>query len=129
MFRLERLFKNTTGELFNYLRKVEEAGDLIIERLQGAIDAATIPVIEEGLKGRIEKYLDKNILLDFKDVTHVDSATLAALIILLDQLQCHHRRLGIINPHPELMSYLAIEKIDKLVRVYEDEAQAVADLR
>lgn len=114
------VFKNKKGKVFSCVREIKETNSLVIVRLKGSIDAYTIPKIETKHGSEIEKNLDKHILLDFKEVSHIDSATLASLVLLLNELKVHHRKLGIVNPTPLLMNYININKLKSKVRIYKN---------
>lgn len=127
-FSLRRIFRDRRGRSLAYVKKLEERRSVVLLRLRGSIDSATIPVIDDNLRARIRGSLNKHILIDFYEVDHVDSATLATLIYLLDQLKKNNRKLGIVNINRALKNYLAIEKINKLVRVYKSEKDALKEL-
>jgi len=124
---MKNLFKHKNGKQFEYIKEIKEIGNSVIARFRGAIDSATIPIIEKNIKKRGTLYLDKNVLVDLEDVTHVDSSTLAELLILLNELKSHHTKLGIVNVPALFMSYLQIERVGSAVRVYESEDTALRD--
>lgn len=126
--RLRHFFEHQDGTMLSYMKAIKETTDLIIAQLQGPIDVETVPIVCLDLKGKLERYLDKNILLDFKDVTHVDSATVANLVYLLNQLQHRHRKLGITHVSATLESYINIDKLGALIHVYKDEGEATREL-
>ncbi|MCK5450984.1 MAG: STAS domain-containing protein [Candidatus Omnitrophica bacterium] len=128
VFSIEDIFKNQDGTILAYIKEIKEIDDLAIVRLKGAIDSRTIPIIRANLGSDVEKYLDKHILLDLKEVTRIDSATLASLIQLLGDLKVHNKKLGIINMTHFLKNYLSIAKLESVVCVYKDEKSAIKDL-
>ena len=128
---IEDIFKNKNGKPFAYIKKIQETDDLAIIRLKGAIDSYAVPVLTDFGKqnsGRTERYLNKHILLDFKEVTHIDSSTLALLIQLLKELKEHNRKLGIINAPLFLKDYLSITRLKSAVAIYKSEKTAVRAL-
>jgi len=124
---MKSLFKHKDGKQFEYIKEIKEIGNSVIARFRGAIDSATIPIIASNIRKRGKRYLNKNVLVDFEDVTHVDSSTLAELLILLDELQSHHAKLGVVNVPVAFMSYLQVERVESAVRVYESEDAALRD--
>lgn len=128
MPKLADIFKDKEGELLPCVKEVKRIGQITIMRLQGSIDSATIPHLSENISDDMRRYLDRDIILDFKDVSYVDTATLAYIIFLLDKLQKQRRKLGIINTTPLLESHFEIEKVGALVRVYKDEEEALKEL-
>ena len=75
-----------------------------------------------------DDYLNKHILLDFKEVTHVDSATIANLIFLLNQLQHHQKKLALTHVSLTLEHYIEIDKVRSLIHVYGNEEEALKAL-
>ena len=73
---IKHIFEHKNGKAFDYVKQIKEISDLEIVRLKGSIDAYTIPVIIANLSDSIKRYFDKDVLLDFKEVTNVDSSTL-----------------------------------------------------
>ena len=124
----EDIFKNQNGKTLVYIKEIKEIDNLAIVRLRGAIDSRTIPIIRDNLGSDVERYLDKHILLDLKEVILIDSATIAALIQLLSELKVHNRKLGIINMTLLFKNYLSIARLGSVVCVYKDEKSAVKDL-
>jgi processive 1,2-diacylglycerol beta-glucosyltransferase len=122
------IFKNKNGKTFAYIKEIKEINTLAIVRLKGSIDSHTIPIIRTNLGNKIKKYLDKDILLDCKEVTHVDSATLGSLIQLLNELKRCNRKLGIVNMTSILRDYLKITNLEFAVQVYRSQKDALDDL-
>lgn len=129
MIQLDHIFRHHDGTNLPYVRAIQEMENLIIARLKGPIDVTTVPAVSMDFTGKLRRYLDKNILLDFREVTHVDSSTIANLIFLLIQLQHHHRKFGITHVSPALESYIEIDNVRELFRIYSDEAEALKELR
>lgn len=125
---MHNIFKHENGRPFEYIKEIRDADNLVIIRLRGAVDSDTIPMIEQNIAARGIKLIDKNILVDFNEVTHVDSATLAALVTNLNNAKKHHKKMGIINIHQDLAYYLDIERIKSLFNIYENEDAALKEL-
>jgi len=128
ILRLKDIFRDKNGKTLPYVKDITRSGAVVIVKLHGFIDSNTIPTIEADISDKRYNYLDSNILLDFGEVTHVDSTTLAYLISLLHSLKAHHRRLGIINAGAALLNYINIEKVGELVHIYKTEEEALKDL-
>ncbi|MGB2660833.1 MAG: STAS domain-containing protein [Candidatus Omnitrophota bacterium] len=129
ILRIDHLIKGADGRLYPHIKEVKEIPNLIIIRFKGNIDSGTLPILGDNLDDILEHYLDKNVLLDFTDVTHVDTSTLASLVLLLDKLQKRQKRLGIINARAvNLDDHINIGKIENLIRIYESEEKAIEDL-
>ena len=122
------IFRDEKGKLLPSIKEIKRLKQTTIVRFQGMIDSSTILVISKNIKSEMKIYLDRNILLDFKDATHIDSSTLAYMISLLNQLKKRDRKLGLINIHSEMDSYLDIANVKSLVHVYKNEKEALKSL-
>ena len=126
----EYLFSRNIDHKPTYLDRVDDLEFLQIIRLKGAIDQSVIPVIEKRiLENRHHgSVIDKNVLLDFRNVVHVDTATIAFHIIRLKEYQESHHRIGFVNIPSEFKSLLDLFKFGEMFKIYMSEDQAVAEL-
>jgi len=69
--QVEHLFRASDGRHFPYVKAMQETESLVIVRLRGPIDSNTLPIVFYDHQGKLNRYLNKHILLDFEDVTHV----------------------------------------------------------
>lgn len=129
MWLIDGIFRHHDGELFDYIKEIRATDGVVVVKLRGKIDSETIPII---MANRSEKYLahvtESHILFDLEDVEHVDSATLASLILLLHDLKLHHRKLAFINVPPMIRDYVDIVRLSYYVHEYDDEEAALAAL-
>jgi anti-anti-sigma factor len=110
-----------------FVDKFEEIRHVRILRFKGAIDTDILPDILK-LKNKLEKHGDikkNNVLIDFKKITHVDSAAIAVLLILLSELKEHDKKLGLINVTEELKNMLDIFKAGKVFMIFDSEEEAL----
>ena len=122
------IFRNEKGELLPSIKEIKRLNQTAIVRFQGVIDSSTIPIISKNIKSEMKIHLDRNILLDFRAATHIDSSTLAYMISLLNQLKEKDRKLGLINVSSDMDAYLDIEKVRSLVHVFKNEKEALKSL-
>lgn len=125
---LKNLFKNKNNKPLSYLKEIKLVNETVIIRFTGDIDAQTIPIIMANCghsKCRIQA-IDKNIILDFKDVRKVDSSTLAFLVHLLREHKEKNKKIVLINMSPLLEKYLVLAKLDSYIQTYNDEKSALA---
>jgi len=122
------IFRDEKGRLLPSIKEIKRLSQTTIVRFQGMIDSSTIPIISKNIKSEMKRYLDKNILLDFKEATNIDSSTLAYMISLLSQLKKRDRKLGLINTNSDMDNYLDIERVRSLVHVYKNEKEALKSL-
>ena len=114
-----------------WIKSIEERKTLRILRVKGRIDVAALgeSSSQRALQARQQKGFEyKHLLLDFADVTYIDSSAVAALLLTLRDYQKAHHKLGVINLGEEPRNMLQIAKVDRLFLSYETEAQALKDL-
>ncbi|MBF0484137.1 MAG: STAS domain-containing protein [Candidatus Omnitrophica bacterium] len=114
--------------LMYYVKEINEKNNLIIVRFKGDIDSQSIPCLQLTLEKEISNYMQKNLLVDFKDVKRVDSATFAAIIFILDQLKKNNKKLGVININQLFIKYLEVDDLTDKIKIYPSEQEAVNDL-
>ena len=122
------IFRDEKGKLLPSIKETKRLNQTTIVRFQGVIDSSTIPIISKNIKSEMKIHLDRNILLDFRAATHIDSSTLAYMISLLNQLKEKDRKLGLINTSSDMDNYLDIEKVRSLVHVFKNEKEALKSL-
>ncbi len=113
-----------------FISSIEEKGKVRILRLKGDIGMSAAPEIMK-FKKKIQNRPDfeyKNILVDFKNVTHIDTAAIAEIIAVISELKKSHHKLGVINLNEGFRSELQILKVDKLVVEYPTELDAIKAL-
>lgn len=126
------LFNNKKKDkvILSFRDKIEEYDNLMIFRLKGSIDMTTVPEIEKVWDDRMKSgLLNKNILVDFKNVKHVDSSTIAGLVKVLFDIKHEKRKLVLVNISNELRDMLAISELDNVFSIYDSEEKAIADLK
>jgi len=99
------------------VKAIEKYPGMSIIKLTGAVDFNTIPPIENVVK-KHQDYLDQDIVLDFKEVTHIDTSTLAALIYIINKMKQRHKKLSLINCNELVRDYIKIGKLESVIHVY-----------
>ncbi|MDD5680555.1 MAG: STAS domain-containing protein [Candidatus Omnitrophica bacterium] len=106
------------------VKAVEKHGNLSVVKLAGAFDFNTISSVENVMKEHRD-HLDQDVVLDFKEVTHIDTSTLAVLIYIMDRLKQKHRKLGLINCNKLVRDYIKISKLESVIHVYKTLKDAI----
>jgi anti-anti-sigma factor len=60
--------------------QVEERGDAVLISLHGIVNCTHSGQFSQSIKNAREIYVNKHLVLDFSDVTHIDSSGLGALV-------------------------------------------------
>jgi len=115
----------------SFIEKIEERDSVNILRLKGPIDMFTIPEVTKLRKKALEKknFLAKDVLIDFKNVTHVDGATCAVLVSTVSELKHEKHHLILVNVSKELRNMMDISMIGKLFTIYETEEEALEKIK
>jgi anti-anti-sigma factor len=109
---------------------VEDYPTIRIVRLRGPIDLTTVSELDhfrQWLRSH-KGFQFKHLLLDFKQVTHTDSAAVAGLMQAIAELKSSKHHLGAVNFSESFRSMLQILKVDRLISFYANESEAVEDL-
>lgn len=122
------VFKDRHGKTCPCIKEIKRLNTITIIRFKGAITSTAIPTLNKNIGDYAKEPLDRHVLLDFKDVTDVDSSTIASLLMLLNNVTKSNRKLGVINVIQELKSLLQIQKFESLITVYENEEEALKEL-
>ena len=123
------LFKKHNKEKPSYLERIDELQKVSIVRLKGRIDQTTIPLIDSRIKEnrRAGSTIDKNVILDFFRVEHVDTATIAFHMFRLKEYQEKGFKAGFINMTAEMKVLLDMFKENETFMVFASEDEAVKE--
>ncbi len=120
------VFKSNDGKAMPYIKGIEVEGETAIVHFQGEINSNTIPIIKNNCCKKTK--LDKNILIDFKEVTQIDSATLAFLVEIIKELREKNRKMAMLNISDKQQKLMEVTKLDGLIDSYNDEDAALSSL-
>ena len=124
------MFSEKDQPLPQSISAVEDYPSLRVVRLKGPINQETVSELERFRKW-VEQhrgFKQKHILLDFKNVTRVDTAAVAEIIQEVSELKTAHYRLGAINLPDVVRSMFQVLKVERLIAVYKNESEALTDL-
>lgn len=109
---------------------VEDYPSIRIVRLRGKIDQQTVAELERFRKwvSKHHSFQHKHVLIDFKEVTHLDTAAVAEIIQEVSELKTEHLLLGAVHLNPAAHAMLQVLKVEKLINVYENESAALEDM-
>lgn len=108
---------------------VEDYPTIRIVRLRGSLDQTTVSELERFRKwvSHHRGFKHKHVLLDFKNVTHADTAAVAQVVQAVSELKTAHFRLGAIHLSEEVRSMFQVLQVEKWVDVYDNESTALED--
>ena len=107
---------------------VSENGVVTVVRFidKKILDEANIQEMGEELFRLVEKENRKLLLLNFASVEFLSSAALGKLITLDKKVKAHGGRLKLSNIRPEIREVFTITRLDKLLDIKDNEADALA---
>ncbi|MCA9400028.1 MAG: STAS domain-containing protein [Candidatus Omnitrophica bacterium] len=113
-----------------YLDRMDDFEFVQIVRLKGDIDQTMIPVIQNRIEYNRSQgsKIDKNIIVDYKKVNKIDSATIAFHIVRLKEYQEKGFKIGFINMTEQLRSLLAMFHQCDTFKIYLSEEEAMVAL-
>jgi len=114
-----------------YLDTIENKGGVFLVRLKGALDMSVIAADREKMTAVIESMnlYTKNILVDFKKVTQTDSATVAALLGRLLDIEKEKKRIALYNIPEKFRKLIEVLKVEHNFLIYDNESTALSDLQ
>jgi ABC-type transporter Mla MlaB component len=113
------------------ISSVEDYPTLRIIRLRGPIDQTTVSEIEKFRKwvGKHPGFKKKHTLLDFKNVTRMDTAAVAEIMQAVSELKGSHHRVGVIHLTEMYRDMLRVLRVDAWLVFYGNESEALDDLK
>lgn len=122
------MFKKEEPKQPAAVRQIEDHDTYRIIRLQGAVNAANAGEMDAfgGWMRANAGVTSKHLLVDMAGVTGGDTAGIAVLVRALADFRKGGHEVRLFNVGAEQRGVLEITKVDKLVRVFGSEEQAIA---
>lgn len=110
-----------------YLDTIEDKGKVFLVRLKGDLDMNVLGVNREKMTAVIETMhlYTKNVLFDFKKVTNTDSATVAALLGRLLDIEKEKKHIAFFNIPDHFRNLIDILKVEHNFIIYDNESLAL----
>lgn len=105
---------------------VIENADHTLLMAVGEIDAGTASQVSDAVSGALSLEHPR-VLLDFSQVTFIDSAGLAALITAHRQAEAAQAMFALVHPTPATRRLIRVLGLDQLLLVYDTSEQALAE--
>ena len=125
-----KFFQHSKDKTPSFIESVENYTHLKIVRLKGYLDNSTVSEVQNFLQKakKNEMLLNKSVLLDLKNVAQVDSAAVAGLVKVLDELKQKNFKLGLMNIPDSLKGMLQIMRLENIFLVFESEKKAFNEI-
>lgn len=113
-----------------HIKSLEFYKGVTIVRITGSVTLDNLAEAHAEYKAKLKDKPVKNILFDLKEVSDVDTSSLAALIDLFKYMKTHQtgEKIGLINISKKMKDILTISKTEKLFHIYPTEEKAVKGL-
>ena len=105
-----------------YLDTIQDKGGVYLVRLKGDLDMNVLGANREKMTAIIDSMnlYTKNILIDFKKVTNTDSATVAALLGRLLDIEKEKKRIALFNIPKHFRQLIEILKVEHHFIIYDN---------
>ena len=105
--------------------KTRQAGDVMVVDLSGRITLGPSATSFAETIRKLAAAGHKNLLLNFADISYVDSSGLGELVATLTAVSKQGGSMKLLNPTQRVREILEITKVNTLFQVFNDEAAAV----
>lgn len=96
-------------------------GNYVLVGLKGDMDLKTADPLREALDKLIDRYRNKNLVLDLGDVDFVDSSGLGVILGRYRRLQGQGRTISLQGVKPSVKVVLELAGIDSIINVSESQ--------
>jgi anti-sigma B factor antagonist len=93
--------------------------------VNGRVDTATAPVLEQAINKEIESG-NRKVLLNFAAVSYISSGGLRVLLATAKKLKNAGDKFGICNLSPEVLKILKLAGFTSIFSIYPSEGEALA---
>jgi len=103
---------------------LEEIDQKMILRLDGRLDAATVPILERKINSLIDEKRHL-IYLDFLRIDYLSSAGMRLLLSASKKLKSKKGALVVFSISEEVMEIIKLAGFDKILMIFETEQDAI----
>ena len=97
--------------------KIEVNGDVVVAYLEGELDHHTAKPMREEIDEAIESKMPTLLVLDFKDITFMDSSGIGLVMGRYKQLAKNNAELAITNPSPQIYKVMQLAGLSRLAKI------------
>lgn len=93
------------------------------------MDLSNSPVIQKDLNLLVEKFPERDLIVDMRGVGFMNSAGLGVLILITKKLEARGRSLKLTYLNRALLDVIKLLEADEILDIYEDEERALQSVR
>ena len=97
--------------------KIDVTGNMVSAFLDGEIDHHTGKDLREQIDLAIEQHMPANLMLDFGNVTFMDSSGIGLVMGRYRNMQQFGGKVHILNPSPSITKVLRLAGMDRLAAI------------
>lgn len=106
--------------------ETEDRNDYALVTASGEIDAATADSVADAVSAALSDGF-KTVVLDFSDVTFIDSTGLGVLVKSHRAAEATDAMFAVVHPTPQTRKLIRVLGLDQLLHVYDSLDQALAN--
>jgi anti-anti-sigma factor len=107
--------------------KIEQKGDVVVVRLQGRLDAASAPQVEQKLLGIINEGHFK-LILNLAGVDYLSSAGMRLMLSISKKLRSLEGKVVACSLNDEVMEVIKMAGFHQILEFYPNEEQSLTHL-
>ncbi len=97
--------------------KIETNGDVTVAYLSGELDHHSAKPIREEIDAAIDANMPSLLVLDFKDITFMDSSGIGLVMGRYKALSKNGAELAITNPSPQIYKVMQLAGLTRLAKI------------
>ncbi len=105
----------------------EEQGDVMILRIDGRLDAASSPLVEQKITTHIESG-KKKLVMNFERVEYISSAGLRLLLSVGKKLVADGGKMVVCSVADDVMEVVQMAGFDRVLEIHNTEKEATSAL-
>jgi len=111
------------------MQQVKEVDGVQVLKVSGSFTMGTTPDFQKTCQTVASDKTVKAVLLDFSEVTRIDTAAFACMINFIKDHMNENFGIGIINLKVQEKGLMDILRIEKIIRVFNSETEAINFLK
>lgn len=96
-------------------------------KIKGDVDLYSSPQVRKKILTLLSK-ASKNLIVDLKEVTYMDSSGVATLVEALQLTNRKNGKLRLCNLGPTICDVFELSRLDKVFDIFQDEETALQDI-
>lgn len=97
--------------------RIESSGQTVTAYLEGELDHHTAREIRETIDAELENGNVKLLIIDFRDVTFMDSSGIGLVMGRYRQMKFYDGELQVVNTSPQIYKVMRIAGLDRLAMI------------